>query len=156
MTVKTEQRDQQTSQETQQDDREPGSISGNLTSDPILRYTPNGRAVANIRVAVSDRVQDDNGQWVNTDAEFYTVTCWGQLAEHCTSSLGKGDRFVASGYWQENEWTDDNGEKHSEDVLVARDAGPSLLWHDATINRADRTSGKPRQAQQSQRRPRRK
>jgi hypothetical protein len=38
------------------------TIVGNLVDDPELRFTNNGIAVANMRVAVTQRVQQD-GEW---------------------------------------------------------------------------------------------
>ena len=35
------------------------NIVGNLTEDPELRYTPNGAAVVNFRVAVNRRIKDE-------------------------------------------------------------------------------------------------
>ena len=38
------------------------TIAGNLVDDPELRFTNTGIAVANMRVAVTQRIQQD-GQW---------------------------------------------------------------------------------------------
>jgi len=38
-------------------------ITGNLTDDPELRYTPNGAAVVKFRVAVNKRYKDEAGNW---------------------------------------------------------------------------------------------
>jgi single-strand DNA-binding protein len=119
---------------------EPGSLSGNICADPELRFTPTGRAVADIRVACSDRVQDTDGTWVDTDTEYFTVVAWGSLAEHCVATLKKGDRFCAVGLWRDRTWTDNDNNEHSVTELTARDAGPSLLWNDAVIKRVQRTS----------------
>jgi hypothetical protein len=42
------------------------TITGNLTADPELKFTPNGAAVANFRVAVTARVRDGNA-WRDGD-----------------------------------------------------------------------------------------
>jgi hypothetical protein len=42
------------------------TIVGNLVDDPELRFTNNGIAVANLRVAVTQRIQQD-GQWRDGD-----------------------------------------------------------------------------------------
>jgi len=34
------------------------TVVGNLTDDPELRFTPNGTAVANFRLAVTPRIRD--------------------------------------------------------------------------------------------------
>ena len=42
------------------------TIVGNLVDDPELRFTNNGIAVANLRVAVTQRIQQD-GEWRDGD-----------------------------------------------------------------------------------------
>jgi single-strand DNA-binding protein len=48
------------------------AITGNLVDDPELRFTHNGTAVANMRVAVTQRVQD-NGTWRDGETSFFRV-----------------------------------------------------------------------------------
>src|SRR5438876_1078088 len=57
------------------------TIVGNLTDDPELRYTANGAAVANFRVAYSTRIRDAAGNWTDGDTSFFTINCWRSLAE---------------------------------------------------------------------------
>ena len=61
-------------------------ICGNLTDNPELRFTPNGAAVANFRVAVTPRVKDGES-WRDGDTSFFRVNAWRQLAEHAIPSL---------------------------------------------------------------------
>lgn len=118
----------------------PGALAGNLTADPELRYTPSGRPVCSLRVAVSDRRQDpDTGQWVDGPTEFFGITAWGQLAENCAEHLARGHRVVAEGTWEEQKWTDKNGEIRTTMVLTARDLGPSMIFHGARVLKAERT-----------------
>src|SRR5215218_9800328 len=69
------------------------SIIGNLVEDPEVRFTQNSIAVTNLRVAVTQRVQQD-GQWRDADTSFFTVNVWRGPAEHLAGSLGKGDRVI--------------------------------------------------------------
>ena len=48
------------------------TIVGNLVKDPELRFTNTGIAVANLRVAVTQRVQQD-GTWRDGDTSFLKV-----------------------------------------------------------------------------------
>ncbi|MCE5329151.1 single-stranded DNA-binding protein, partial [bacterium] len=72
-------------------------LSGNLTRDPDLRFTPSGSAVATFNIAVNRNYQDKKTmEWVeNTD--FYRIVTWYKLAENCAESLKKGDRVVVLG-----------------------------------------------------------
>jgi Single-strand binding protein family len=51
------------------------TIIGNLVEDPEVRFTNNGIAVTNLRVAVTQRVQQD-GQWRDGDTSFFKVNVW--------------------------------------------------------------------------------
>jgi single-strand DNA-binding protein len=72
------------------------TIVGNLVDDPELRFTNNGIAVANLRVAVTQRIQQD-GEWRDGDTSFLRVNVWRGQAEHLADSLGKGDRVMVTG-----------------------------------------------------------
>jgi hypothetical protein len=44
-------------------------------------HNNNGTPVTNLRVAVTQRIQQD-GEWRDGDTSFYRITAWRQLAEH--------------------------------------------------------------------------
>lgn len=116
------------------DDRGPGSLAGNLTADPELRYTASGTPVSNLRVAVSERIQDANtGEWADGPTTFFDVQCWGRLAENVVNSLERGVRIVAEGRWVSNTWEDKEGTVHERVVLRARDLGPSMAFRGARL-----------------------
>lgn len=116
----------------------PGSLAGNLTEDPELRYTPSGKAVASCRVAVSERKLNEHTQaWEDTPAEFYTVTCWPPLAERVAEYLQRGQRIVAEGRWESNSWEDKEGNVQERVTFVAADLGPSLKWAGARVIKAE-------------------
>ena len=46
------------------------TIIGNLVEDPEVRFTNTGIAVTNLRVAVTQRVQQD-GEWRDGDTNFF-------------------------------------------------------------------------------------
>ena len=79
------------------------TITGNLTDDPDLRFTPNGNPVANFRLAVTARVKDGEG-WRDGDTSFFRVNVWRQLAEHVAESLTKGDRAIVIGRLKSHSW----------------------------------------------------
>jgi single-strand DNA-binding protein len=122
----------------------PGSVSGNLTRNPELRYTPEGRAVVTLRIAETERVRDDDsGSWKDGETQFYDVIVWGDQGEHATESLEKGDRIAAVGSWQVQKWTDPEGQERSKTVLVARDVGPSLLFRHVKVVRERKGQQRP-------------
>lgn len=120
--------------ETGRRDAGPGSLAGNLTRDPELRYTPQGTAVASLRVAVTPRVYNERKQqWEDGETTFHDVAAWGRLAENVAEHLGQGNRIVCEGRWEEQSWEDPEGNVQQRAVLVATDLGPSLKWQGARI-----------------------
>jgi single-strand DNA-binding protein len=114
------------------------TITGNLTEDPELRYTPNGAPVANLRVAVTPRVKDGDG-WKDGDTSFFQVTAWRTLAENVAESLTKGARVMVYGTLRQRSWETDTGERRSVVEVQAEEVGPSLRWATA---KPERTSTK--------------
>ena len=99
------------------------TIIGNLVEDPEVRFTNNGIAVTNLRVAVTQRVQQD-GQWRDGDTSFFKVNVWRSQAEHLADSLAKGDRVMVTGRLRQRSWETPEGEKRSVTELEADEVGP--------------------------------
>lgn len=87
-------------------------LIGNLTKDPELRYTPQGTAVANLRMAVNRRWKDKNGEQKD-EACFITVVTWDKQAEVCNQYLRKGSPLFVEGRLQSRSWEDNAGQKRS-------------------------------------------
>ena len=102
-------------------------LVGNLAADPELRYTPKGVPVAQIRLAVNERVRTATG-WENGDTSFFNVLVWRDLAEHVAESLHKGDRTIVAGRWRTRSYDTPQGEKRTVTELHADEVGPSLRW----------------------------
>ena len=109
------------------------TVEGNLTADPRLHYTPAGKAVANLRVAVSARRKDrTSGDYQDTPPLFVDVTVWGPTAENAAESLHSGDRVLVTGSSYLSTWTDAGGELRTSYVLDAEAIGVSLRFATAT------------------------
>ena len=95
-------------------------LIGNLTKDPELRYTPNGVAVANLRLAVNRKYKDKAGEW-KEDTCFVTVTAWDKQAEVCNQYLQKGRPVFIEGRLQSRSWETADGQKRNTiDVRAER------------------------------------
>jgi single-stranded DNA-binding protein len=70
-------------------------LPGNLVEDPELRFTNTGTVVANMRVAVTQRIQQD-GEWRDGDTSFFKVNVSRGQAEHLADFLAKGDRVMVT------------------------------------------------------------
>src|SRR5215212_10944569 len=111
------------------------TITGNLTDDPDLRFTPNGHPVANFRLAVTARIKDGEG-WRDGDTSFYRITAWRDLATHVGDSLAKGNRVIVVGQLRARSWETPEGERRSVVEVQAEEVGPSLKWATAKPERA--------------------
>ena len=114
------------------------TISGNLTTEPVLRYTTGGRASLNGGVAVNRRYQA-NGEW-KEEVSFLNFTAYGQIAENIAASCTKGNRVILTGRPEQREYTDKDGQQRKAFAVVVDDFGASLKFATATIDRVTRDS----------------
>jgi single-strand DNA-binding protein len=115
------------------------TLVGNLTRDPELRFTANGRAVASFGIAVGRRYQV-NGEW-QEQTSYFNVTAWGDLGENAAASLSKGARIVVTGRLEQREYTTREGDKRTAIDVIADELGPSLRWATAQVERTPRKEG---------------
>ncbi|MCC8189622.1 MAG: single-stranded DNA-binding protein [Planctomycetes bacterium] len=88
-------------------------LIGNLTRDPELRYTPQGTAVADLRLAVTT-VRGRSGSERKEETLFIDCTVWDRQAETCSEYLSKGRPVLVEGRLIEDQWQDkETGERRS-------------------------------------------
>lgn len=87
-------------------------ISGRLTRDPELRYTPAGKAVCTVSLAVNRRYKDASGQWQD-DTTFINVVCWLKVAELVNRYLHRGSPVLVEGRLESRSWETEAGQKRS-------------------------------------------
>ena len=88
-------------------------LIGNLARDPELRYTNNGKAVANLTVAVNRGFGKDN------EADFIRVVVWEKQAENCANYLAKGRKVAVEGRLQVSSYeAKDGSTRYSTDVVA--------------------------------------
>lgn len=124
----------------------PITITGNLTSDPELKFTASGAAMVKFTVASTPRAYDrESGQYRDETSMFMRCSAWRHLAEHVAESLTRGMRVIVSGRLRQLDWQTDQGENRSMLVMEVDDIGPSLTFATATVTKsAPRNSaGKP-------------
>src|SRR5215211_3145421 len=89
-------------------------LIGRLTQDPELRYTPNGAAVSDLRLATS-RVYNTKDGERREETLFIDVTVWNRQAEHCCQYLRKGRLVHVEGFLKMDSWDDKtSGEKRTK------------------------------------------
>jgi single-strand DNA-binding protein len=82
------------------------SIIGNLTKDPTLNTTPNGKSVCNFTVAVNRRRQQ-NAE--HPEADFFRVAAWEKTGEACAKYLAKGRKVAVVGSVSVHTYTGNDG-----------------------------------------------
>ena len=113
------------------------TVVGNLTSDPELRYTQNGLAVANFTIASTPRNFDRaTNDWKDGEALFLRASVWREFAEHVAGSLTKGSRVIATGRLKQRSYETKEGEKRTSIELEVDEIGPSLRYATAQVTRA--------------------
>jgi single-strand DNA-binding protein len=85
-------------------------IIGNLGADPELRYTPSGKAVTELRVAVNNNQRGPDGEWIE-ETLWFRVSVWEQAAERLAEQLRKGNKVFAEGQLRVREYETRDGEK---------------------------------------------
>ena len=126
------------------------TIVGNLVDDPELRFANSGIAVANLRVAVTQRIQQDGG-WRDGDTSFLRVNVWRGQAEHLADSLSKGDRVMVTGRLRQRSWETPEGDQRSVTEVEADEVGASLKWATAKVERtSQRGDGERAQVREQQ------
>lgn len=118
------------------------TVVGNLTSDPELRFTPSGAAVANFTVVSTPRMLNKQTQeWEDGDPLFLRCNIWRQAAENVTESLFKGSRVIVQGRLKQRSYETKEGEKRTVIELEVDEIGPSLKWASAKVNKVERSGG---------------
>ena len=81
------------------------ALTGRLTRDVELRYTPNGVAVANFTIAVNRTFTNQEGE---READFIQVVAWKGTAESTANFMRKGSLVGIEGRIQTRTYENDD------------------------------------------------
>jgi single-strand DNA-binding protein len=116
------------------------TLTGRLTRDPDVKFSPAGKAVARFAVVTSRRVKDrDSGEWSDADTTFWDCVAFGELAQNIADSLEKGTAVIVTGHASQEEWEKD-GQKRRSMKVIAEDVAASLRWASAKVMKAGQQS----------------
>jgi len=94
-------------------------LCGNLTADPELSYLPSSLAVARMRLAVNERVKNQQDEWVDRPC-YVDITAFGKQGEACNQYLSKGSPVLIEGKLRYETWEAKDGTgKRSKHSVVA-------------------------------------
>ena len=91
-------------------------LTGRITKDPELRYTPNGMATLAFTVAVDRQVRSQDG---TRQADFINCVAWGQQADFMSRYVHKGNMLAVTGRIQTRSYQGQDGQtRYVTEVVV--------------------------------------
>lgn len=94
-------------------------LIGNLGRDPEVRYTPDGKPVANVTIATSETWKDKNSGERKERTEWHRVVFFGGVAGIVGEYLKKGSKIYIEGKLQTRKWQDNSGQdRYTTEVVV--------------------------------------
>jgi single-strand DNA-binding protein len=96
-------------------------LVGNLGADPETRYSANGDAVCNIRIATTDRFRDKASGELKESTEWHRIVFFGKLAETAGQYLKKGRQVYVEGRIRTNKWQDKEGNERYTTEIIANE-----------------------------------
>ena len=94
-------------------------LVGNLGADPEVRNLPSGDAVANIRLATTDRYKDKQSGEFKENTEWHRVAFFGRLAEIVSEYLKKGSSVYIEGRLRTRKYQGQDGQDRYSTEIVA-------------------------------------
>ena len=93
-------------------------LVGNLGDEPVIRYSGDGKAIANLRVATSESWTDQEGN-KQERTEWHRVSVFGKIAEICQKYLHKGSKVFLEGKLQTRSWDKDGVQQYTTEVVLS-------------------------------------
>lgn len=101
-------------------------VTGNVTSDPELKYGANGQARLAFSIASSSSWKDNDGEW-QEETSFFNVVAWRGIAEAAAQILEKGLAVIVIGKLNQRSWETPEGDKRSTVEIKADHVGPNNI-----------------------------
>lgn len=100
---------------------------GNLGNDPDIRYTNDGKAIANFSMGVSEKWTNKQGE-KQEKTEWIRVTAFGKLAEIIEQYVHKGSKLYVEGKMQTRKWEDKEGnERYTTEIVLDGFSGQMIM-----------------------------
>ncbi len=93
-------------------------IVGRLGRDPEIRYTQDGKAVANFSVATSDTWKDKATGEKKERTEWHRIVAFDRLGEICGEYLSKGRQVYVEGRLQTRSWEKDGVTRYTTEIVA--------------------------------------
>ena len=90
-------------------------LIGNLTKNPELSSTTNGKSVCKFTLAVQRRYANNGGV---READFFPIIIWGAQGENCNKYLKKGSKAAITGSVQIRNYEQDGTRRYITEVVA--------------------------------------
>ena len=92
-------------------------ITGNLTEDPSMVFTPQGKGIAEFSLGLNRRFTTANGE-KGEEVSFVQCKAFGRTGEIAVEFLRKGDLAGVEGRLRQESWKNAEGQGRSKLVIV--------------------------------------
>jgi single-strand DNA-binding protein len=89
---------------------------GNLGRDPEMRFMPDGKAVCNFSIAISEKYKDKSGESKEV-TEWVNIALFGKLAEIAGEYLKKGSKVYIEGKMKTEKYSKDGIDRYTTKII---------------------------------------
>jgi len=114
---------------------------GNLGAEPEIRTTQNGGKIANLRLAVSEKWKDRNGEQQEKTEWVSVVVFSDGLVGVIERYITKGSKLFVSGKMQTRKWTDQSGNDRYSTEIVLQGFDAKLVMLDGPKQSGNQSRG---------------
>ncbi len=117
-------------------------LLGNLTRDPVVKFTTGGTSVATFAIATNRAWTTADGH-TKEDVQYHNIVAWSKLAELVGKLLVKGRKVYVEGRLTTRRFTGKDGVERSITEIVMDDFivfSDGKRMEDGTQNQGDQTS----------------
>jgi len=112
------------------------TLTANVTAEPDVKYSKNGRAYIRLNLASSAWKKCPDGTFAEGETTWISATVFGKLAEHCADVLRKGSKVLVFGTLESRSWENNTtGVKGKSLDMTVDEIGliPTGRWEQAFI-----------------------
>ena len=106
------------------------TLVGNVTRDPEIKFSDKGMAVTKFNLAVNKK----NKAGEETTS-FFSVTCFGSLAENVSNCVNSGNRVIVAGNVEVQTYVKKDGTNGTSVNVIADSVGFELRFGTATFSK---------------------
>jgi len=94
-------------------------LVGNLGREPDIKFTGDGKAIANLAVATSESWTDKTTGQKQEKTEWHRVVIFGRLADIAQKYLHKGSKVYIEGQLRTRKWDKNGVDQYTTEVVLS-------------------------------------